>query len=138
MGRLYSTKCKKCGYEHDFYLGIGMMFPSHMDKIIERIRNGEYGEQATNELKDIEKMSKEEQFNFWWRNLENYIYSCPRCMSVYTKPYFHLKNFEPTYRCENCHKANLRINIIKKPVFHRCPECKQIGFFNRKEAGLWD
>ena len=49
MGEGHEIKCKNCGNEYAVTTGIGIAFPIVYEETVERIRDGEYGE----ELKDL-------------------------------------------------------------------------------------
>ena len=49
MGYGYELKCKKCGYEHTVLLGIGFSYPRVCAKILDAMKNGEFGKRFMEE-----------------------------------------------------------------------------------------
>lgn len=45
MGYRIEVKCKKCKFKQMYHLGVGMMFPRVYQRIVDAVRNGEYGEE---------------------------------------------------------------------------------------------
>lgn len=45
MGNGFGYKCSKCGKEYQGFLGIGMLFPTVYQEVVDSIRKGKYGEE---------------------------------------------------------------------------------------------
>ena len=45
MGNGYALKCNNCGFEIDVMLGRGFLYPSVCQDLIEKAKNGEFGEE---------------------------------------------------------------------------------------------
>lgn len=137
MGKGYKIKCEKCGYEKEYHLGIGMMFPSFEANVLKSIKKGEYGEKAKQNLHILDEYTEEEWLNYWFKNVEKKMFYCSKCKSVVVETYFKLGDFEPHYNCENC-KIRLLPTEPNKIREYRCSKCGNIGEFDKRTEFLWD
>ena len=70
MGNGFSYKCCKCGKEYQGFLGVGMLFPTVYQELIDSIKNGEYG----SEWKDL--IESEENVAV---DAVKHVYCCSKC-----------------------------------------------------------
>ena len=52
MGSGYELKCKKCGYESTARLGIGFSYPRVCSRILEAMKNGDFGKRFMEDAKN--------------------------------------------------------------------------------------
>ena len=118
MGDGYLVKCKKCGYENRVYLGLGKMFPRVYLKVVDAIRDGDYGEKYRSFFLNHKGAAVD---------AEKELYVCSGCRHLETdynlSLYLNRENREP----ENGYWAKRfysdeKYDFIESYV-HRCPEC---------------
>lgn len=117
MGKGLLIKCKHCGYEREFYLGAGMMYPTTYKDLVKDIKKGKYGK----ELKEYFHTHKGAVVD-----AETVLYRCPECNkleeSYNLSLYVHKDDKEPEngYWCSWCDKEDY---VFVKAYVHKCPKC---------------
>lgn len=111
-------ECKKCKFKNSFFLGVGMLFPSDYEKIVEDIYRGVYGEEYKRFFEENAGAAVK---------AEQSMYQCPACnhliqdydMSLYVKEKGEPpKNNYCAYWCDDDHEYKFVRNYI-----HKCPKC---------------
>ncbi|MGI6042044.1 MAG: hypothetical protein ACOYBH_07475 [Candidatus Alectryocaccobium sp.] len=133
MGYGFEVKCKKCKFKQMYLLGVGMMFPEVYRRIVESVRNGEYGEVIRAEQRlyqcsycnNIEQdydlslyLNKNEtasEYGYWsydgdfnheYKFVKSYVHKCSKC----SKRMHVVKNYEnTTLPCPKC-GSNLKMD----------------------------
>lgn len=152
MGEGISLECKHCGYNGQFLLGIGMMFPIRYEEIVEEIISGKYGD----EWKQFFDANKGAAVV-----IDETLYQCDDCNELISEPeltlYLHEENEPPlngywaswcdgeNYKfvkeyLHKCHKCKGNMHKIEKP--HKeivtCPKCGKALTEDYMDRLLWD
>ena len=130
MGTGFKIKCKKCGYEREFSLGVGFLYPQVYKQTIEEINEGKFGE----EYKELMQKHPDSEVD-----ISTYIYYCPKYYkyildqdnSLY-KPTDNFYEYDTLYQwkhiCPKCGKEMIKMNDeefllnLEKEMFH-CENC---------------
>ncbi len=70
MGNGYIYKCSCCGYEHEVFLGCGMLFPQVFKKVNKDVKEGKYG-QEWKELASSKELAAADAYK--------YLFVCDNC-----------------------------------------------------------
>ncbi|MBR2809134.1 MAG: hypothetical protein IKE33_02770 [Erysipelotrichaceae bacterium] len=128
MGNGYALKCNNCGFEIDVMLGRGFLYPSVCQDLIEKAKNGEFGE-------EYRRIVVSNPHSVIDGNKE--LYACKKCgdlkveenLSIYTPK-------EVTSKVKKGEETNLSITrwisegrnkfkCIRRYV-HKCSECNTV------------
>ena len=119
MGKILYFECNKHKeHNHEFFIGIGMLFPEQYDKIIKQIKKGKYG-------KEIKKFLEENPDGAINCNTE--IAQCPKCGKLKEVP--NLSMYVPKDNNEKADKSYVMSWELKekykkvKEYKHVCPKC---------------
>lgn len=138
MGYGFEVKCKKCKFKQMYLLGVGMMFPEVYRRIVESVRNGEYGE----EWKECFKKNTGAVIR-----AEQRLYQCSYCNNIeqdydlslylnknetapehgywlYDGDFNHEYKFVKSY-VHKCSKCSKRMHVVKnyENTTLPCPKC---------------
>ncbi len=131
MGQTYLYKCLQCGAEKQFEIGVGEMYPSVAEELMEEVRMGQLGEEA----KDF--LTQNPEAHLSW---EYQIYFCEKCHRYENKERIILDNgqtqYEIEYRCSKCKSPLKLVDTSQKAI---CPKCGEPAFeCVDHEFILWD
>ncbi|MBP5092813.1 MAG: hypothetical protein J6332_02055 [Abditibacteriota bacterium] len=122
MGQGYSFTCKKCGKEHQIFLGVGKKYFITCKKIKRDIQKGKYG-------KEWEKLFKCDMTV----DAENKLYVCGKCKNWVVEP--DLSLYKPKVKkslaeilSEICMPSYLDKEeyTLVKEYEHRCKKCGNV------------
>jgi len=138
MGRAYTYRCDKCGYEDHFNEGHGFLIhPMTFDSFL-KIRTKLF-HHKTNSV--IYKLAQEHKDLFIDAGFK--IYKCPVCNLLYDKIDVTLLSegkvlHKSEFRCTQC-RARLKLTNIHRLKKAVCPSCKSYSFkLDKKGMVLWD
>jgi len=135
MGSSFSVECKECGYQKDYYLGIGMLYGCLFSD-----RNDAAMMNFLSELVDSKEIMRKVEHILSMQNgcldVRNghMMYECTQCRTLDKRFHFLVKadshEYEPEYLCSHC-LAPLKIldveNAAVRSSFNSkgfsCPEC---------------
>jgi len=144
MGSEFVLRCKKCGYEKGFQLGIGMMYSSleHIIDCVHARRRKLILGILKNKTIPQHKDHPFETNPFY----EHRVYRCKTCNKLYQRFYVKIdyedngveKTYETRFSCSKCMKKLLpagdNSDVIKK---HPCP-CCGAKKLEKTQGGFWD
>ncbi|MDD4144434.1 MAG: hypothetical protein PHN68_07355 [Prolixibacteraceae bacterium] len=138
MGRAYTYRCDKCGYEDHFNEGHGFLIhPMSLDSYLES--GTILFHHKTNSV--IEKLAKEHKNLFIDAGFK--IFKCPDCNLLYDKIEVTVYDdgkilHKSEFRCTQC-RARLKLTNIHRLKKAVCPKCKQYSFrLDQRKQVLWD
>ena len=140
MGSGYVIKCKKCGFSSEVSTGIGFLYSDVCDEILERMKNGEFGEDFKASVHTIDNPAVHQSYDLFvcdncdsWRTDE----TIDLCSPIERKPkeirtYVMTAQIGYTYqivrsvehRCACCYTNMRQIEESKITTFKlKCPQC---------------
>jgi hypothetical protein len=130
MGDGFLMKCRSCGREDEYLLGIGMYY-SYLDEILDAVIQGK----QRNKIRSILNSSEHDNIDYGHR-----LYTCPRCDTLHNRFYIHIQKGDQTvyrshFRCGKC--RSVLVDWDKRVTAYRCRHC---GQQTAEFAGsfLWD
>ena len=118
MGTGISYHCNKCGYQKEFYTGVGFGLPDEYQKLVSKIRSGAYG----NEWKQFFETRPGAVVN---ADLE--LYQCPGCHHLEADHnlalYEHREGIPPEHGYWIKTEESRNDYTFIKNRFHKCPKC---------------
>lgn len=141
MGDIVSVQCSECGFQKNFFLGIGMSY--YPDNVLDDSQDGL--------MRDIiPSKSLREKVNRLVSNgselesdYQQALYKCSHCDRLTERFRFSLKNpdgtiFIPSYRCGECRHLLVEVELDSmEPAV--CPLCEKKTYqLDSSLAGLWD
>ena len=138
MGRAYTYRCDKCGFEGQFNEGHGFLIHSMTLGSYLNI-NTRLFHHKTNSV--IEKLAQEHKDLFIDACFK--IYKCPDCNLLYDKIEVIASSdgrilHKSEFRCTQC-RARLKLTNIHRLKKAVCPSCKNFTFrLDQRRMALWD
>lgn len=131
MGQGLTIKCKSCGTQENYFLGVGMMyFP------LENVLDSVIPKRRREKVREVLRLAGEDSSEY-----SHELYACPKCETLHCRFYLKISKdekilFETKFRCGKC--RNALIAVSNEDVSrYRCSDCgkKTISSF----VGLmWD
>ena len=138
MGRAYTYRCDKCGYEDQFNEGHGFLIhPMTSDTFFE-IRKKLFHHKTNRVIKKLVQEHKDLFIDAGFK-----IYKCPDCNLLYDKIDVSVSNegkilHKSEFRCTEC-RARLKLTNIHRLKRAVCPSCKNYSFrIDQRKLVLWD
>ena len=131
MGTGITVHCESCNYYREFYLGLGMMYPS-LENVIDWV-----DQWRRTEVLEILQNHKVER-----RNYENKLYGCTNCAGLYERFYVKIdydggEVYETDFMCGRCKSRLVEIEEFGEVNNRPCPRCNQ-KTLSVEENILWD
>lgn len=117
MGTGFCCKCEKCGFEVDIMLGVGRLFFEIYQKLVARIRKGEFGEEWRKFFEENPDGAVDSERNLFL--CEN----CGNWKEDYNLSLFKLISSEKTEIPLRYFPAKLENYILYKIYIHSCKRC---------------
>ena len=165
MGEGHFIKCKNCGTKYGVITGIGMMFPSVYGETVEKIRNGDYGEELNELLLTRPYLAVDCELDLYvcdcghWETEENLDVYEPideemrkereKNLSEDYRDYVIREDLKEDYRLVRhhthiCSKCGKEMKKIKRPEYYarkfglKCPVCGEKNTAEYENMILWD
>jgi hypothetical protein len=138
MGRAYTYRCDKCGYEDHFNEGHGFLIhPMALDSFL-KIRKQLFHHKTNTLIKRLAKDHKDLFIDAGFK-----IFKCPDCNLLYDKIEVTLTDggkllHKSEFRCTKC-RARLKLTNIHRLKKAVCPSCNNYSFkSDQRKMVLWD
>jgi len=138
MGKAYTYRCDRCGFEDQFNEGHGFLIhPQSLHSYLQK-REVLFHHKTHNLLKHLAKQNSPLFIDAGFKT-----YKCPHCRLLYDKVSVTVTDnkkvlHKSEFRCSNC-RARLKLTNIHRLKMAVCPACGKNTFrFDPRKMVLWD
>jgi DNA-directed RNA polymerase subunit RPC12/RpoP len=138
MGRAYTYRCNRCGFEAQFNEGHGFLIhPQSLDSYLQKSEIL-FHHKTHNLLKQLAKQNNQLFIDAGFKT-----YKCPHCKLLYDKVSITVTDngkalHKSEFRCNRC-RARLKLTNIHRLKSAVCPACKNPTFhIDQRKMILWD